>query len=138
MMEVGMYVRTKCGLIAKIQGINEYLIALKNTCCERLRDKCFTFPNEEKIYEIKKVSNNIIDLIEYMDLLNIENPIKLYDKEIEVSLFNPVRCDGFTTYEDGTTCIILNLDYFVDVKTLKIKSVLTHEQCKVNEYVVKE
>lgn len=79
---------------------------------------------------------NIIDLIEYMDLLEIENPIKLYGENKTVALFNPVRCDGFTEFEDGTHCIILNLDYLVDVKDLKIKSVLTKEQFEAMKYVV--
>ena len=69
-----------------------------------------------------------------MDLLEIKNPIKLYGKNIEVSLFNPVRCDGFTEFEGGTHCIILNMDYLVDVKDLKIKSVLTKEQFDSMKY----
>ena len=79
----------------------------------------------------------IIDLVEHMDLIEIENPIKLYDKN-EVSLFNPVRCDGFTEFEDGTLCIILNADYLVNIKDLKIKSVLTREQFNNEKYVVNE
>ena len=85
---------------------------------------------------IGEPSFNIVDLIEYMDLLEIENPIKLYGENKTVALFNPVRCDGFTEFEDGTHCIILNLDYLVDVKDLKIKSVLTKEQFEAMKYVV--
>ena len=81
-------------------------------------------------------SFNLIDLIEYMDLLEIENSVKLYGENKTVALFNPVRCDGFTEFEDGTHCIILNLDYLVDVKDLKIKSVLTKEQFNAWKYVV--
>ena len=81
-------------------------------------------------------SFNLIDLIEYMDLLEIENSVKLYGENKTVALFNPVRCDGFTEFEDGTHCIILNLDYLVDVKDLKIKSVLTREQFDACKYVV--
>lgn len=94
--------------------------------------------NNEGIFEgkILKASFNIIDLIEYMDLLEIENPIKLYGENKTIALFNPVRCDGFTEFEDGTHCIILNLDYLVDVKDLKIKSVLTKEQFNSMKYVV--
>ena len=85
---------------------------------------------------IEKASHNITDLIEYMDLLEVQNPIKLYGKDAEISFFNPVRCDGFTTFEDGTHCIILDLDYFVDVKDLKIKSILTHESFESNCYEI--
>lgn len=84
-----------------------------------------------------KFYENLIDLVEYLDLLEIESPVKLYGKNKEVSLFNPVRCDGFTEFEDGTHCIILDLDYLVDVKDLKIKSVLTKEQFNNNKYEVK-
>ena len=80
----------------------------------------------------------MIDLVEYMDLLWLEHPIKLYDSDTTIGLFNPVRCDGFTTFEDGTHCIILNLDYIVDIKDLKIKSIITHEQIESMEYKVKE
>ena len=92
---------------------------------------CFVFEDE-----ITRASFNLIDLVEYMDLLEIENPIKLYGKEEKVSLFNPVRCDGFTEFKDGTHCIILNLDYLVNVKDLKIKSTLTKEQFNACKYVV--
>ena len=85
---------------------------------------------------IGKPSFDLIELVEYMDLLEIENPVKLYGEDRKISLFNPVRCDGFTEFEDGTHCIILNLDYLVDVKDLKIKSVLTKEQFEAMKYVV--
>lgn len=102
-------------------------------------------PNLNKVYaenetvffsDIEKASFNLIELIEYMDLLEIENPVKLYGEDRKISLFNPVRCDGFTEFEDGTHCIILNLDYLVDVKDLKIKSVLTKEQFETMKSVV--
>ena len=118
-LEVGKFIRTKSsGLILEITediigGIKSYI-------------------GEEKY----QVYDNIIDLIEYMDLLEIQNPIKLYGKDTEISFFNPVRCDGFTTFEDGPHCIILDLDYLVDVKDLKIKSILTHESFENNCYKV--
>ena len=102
-------------------------------------------PNLNKVYaenetvffsDIEKASFNLIELVEYMDLLEIENPVKLYGEDRKISLFNPVRCDGFTEFEDGTHCIILNLDYLVDVKDLKIKSVLTKEQFETMKSVV--
>lgn len=91
----------------------------------------------EEIHNLKS-NKNIIDLVQYMDLLEIENPIKVYGKDEKISLFNPVRCDGFTTFEDGTHCIILNLDYLVDIKDLKIKSILTSEQFYIEKYKVGE
>ena len=128
-LEVGMYVRTKRGQIGKIITIGKYNITIEfNGMWQDIISK-------ENIVE---ASFNIVDLVKYMDLLEVENPIKLYDKDKEAILFNPIRCDGFTTYDDGTTCIILNLDYFVDVKNLKIKTIVTKEQFEQMSYEVSE
>ena len=81
-------------------------------------------------------SPNIIDLVQYMDLLEIENKVKLYDENREVYLFNPVRCDGFTEYANNVHCIILNTDYIVNIKDLKIKSILTYEQIENMKYKI--
>ena len=127
----GMYIRFN-GFISKIGHINTSQKG--NTYVQ------FKQPNgllaHTRIDNIDKASFNIIDLIEYMDLLEIEGSIKIYGENKTVALFNPVRCDGFTEFEDGTHCIILNLDYLVDVKDLKIKSVLTKEQFDACKYVV--
>lgn len=133
----GMYIRFKNNkgiqYIGKLININE------------CREPCFKYAVEVNWYDdyifigdddILKASFNIIDLIEYMDLLEIENSVKLYGENKTVALFNPVRCDGFTEFEDGTHCIILNLDYLVDVKDLKIKSIVTKEQFNSMKYVV--
>ncbi len=132
-MKVGDYVRTKKGYIAKYKGISkcnnidgesEDWFIFDSTIIDDYGDRVPVEIN--KSYFIK-TSPNIIDLIEYMDLLEVENPITTL-AGFKLSLFNPVRCDGFTKYEDGRDCIILNLDYIVDIQKLKIKSVLTHEQ----------
>ena len=131
-LEVGMYVRTKNGKIAKIvDKINNSGSIHNDNIVYKLSDNSLLALNSKKVV---KASYNIIDLIECMDLLEIENPIKLYGKNIKISLFNFVRCDGFTTFADGTHCIILNLDYLVDVKDLKVKTILTHEQFEKNCY----
>ena len=132
-LEVGQFVRTKNGIIDKV-------ILNYNGKCASPNCNCKHISCEKDYYDeeaITKASHNIIELIEYMDLLEIENPIKLYNKDMEISLFNPVRCDGFTIFEDGTHCIILNLDYLVDIKDLKVKSILTKEQMEANQYVIK-
>ena len=128
-LEIGMYCYNKAnrkmgiGRIVKFTEHNCYVIRYKN------------------YFELVSAGNivasfNPIDLIEYRDLLVPENPIKLYGRDIKVALFSPVRCDGFTTFEDGTHCIILDLDYLVNVDELKIKKVLTHEQLENNFYTV--
>ena len=127
-MNIGDYVRTRDGIISKIED------NFNTTMCIGTDRGEYHY----EYFDIIKSSPNIIDLVEYMDLLWLEHPIKLYDSDTTIGLFNPVRCDGFTTFEDGTHCIILNLDYIVDIKDLKIKGIITHEQIESMEYKVKE
>ena len=133
-VEIGEYLRLNNGYIYQWES-NDYE-------CIYEEDGQLVYGNGANEYEwesdIIKHSFNIIDLVEYMDLLWLEHPIKLYDSDTTIGLFNPVRCDGFTTFEDGTHCIILNLDYIVDIKDLKIKGIITHEQIESMEYKVKE
>lgn len=124
----GMYIRYQ----GEIDQIIDVVIDENNSKLNRVYTN-FAVVDFDKI---ENASFNPADLVEYLDLLEIENPVKLYDKDEKVSLFNPVRCDGFTKFEDGTRCIVLNLDYLVDVKDLKIKSVLTKEQFNACKYVV--
>ena len=137
-MKAGEYVRNCYGRIAKIEYIEDNIAYCDNWLTQQYEDHIdfINLKDEEDLDEIIKSSPNIIDLVEYMDLLWLEHPIKLYD--ITIGLFNPVRCDGFTTFEDGTHCIILNMDYIVDIKDLKIKGIITHEQIESMEYKVKE
>ena len=124
----GMYIRCN----GDIDNVFNVILDKNNSSMNRVYTEFGTY----FINEIESASFNIIDLIEYMDLLEIEGSIKIYGENKTVALFNPVRCDGFTEFEDGTHCIILNLDYLVDVKDLKIKSVLTKEQFDACKYVV--
>ena len=126
-MNVGDYVRIKTlsgqGKIAKL---------------EKIDDICITDTGAIDKNNIIKSSPQIIDLIEHMDILYLKKPIKIYGMDKTVRLFNPVRCDGFTTYDDGTHCIILNLDYIVDVNDLEIEAIVTHEQMEAMQYRVEE
>lgn len=121
-IECGMYARTRNGLISKIEEIRDWVIFIEDSDLP-FRDK-----------EIK-ASYNIIDLIEYMDLLVIENKLKDVDNR-EIYLFNPVRCDGFTTFEDGKHCMIINMDYIVPIENIKVYQVLTHELFESMSYKV--
>lgn len=133
-MKVGEYCRTDKGKIGKIvhfEPRDKYPYSYDRVILD-------TEGYKRTTRNIIKCSEEMIDLVEYMDLLWLEHPIKLYDSDTTIGLFNPVRCDGFTTFEDGTHCIILNLDYIVDIKNLKIKGIITHEQIESMEYKVKE
>ena len=126
-LKKGMYIRNSNGKIEKIKRLvkqNSPIFQYTINCTPRFKS------------DIKNASFNLIELVECMDLLEIENSVKLYGENKTVALFNPVRCDGFTEFEDGTHCIILDLDYLVDVKDLKIKSILTKEQFNNNKYEV--
>ena len=139
-LKEGMYVRTHQGIAKIVEKPNISVVVWNDRKVIYVDENGHPVPTSFNFFvfedEITAFSFNIIDLIEYMDLLEIENPIKLYGENKTVALFNPVRCDGFTEFEDGTHCIILNLDYLVDVKDLKIKSVLTKEQFDACKYVV--
>lgn len=128
-LKEGMYIRYQ----GEIDQIIDVVIDENNSKLNRVYTN-FAVVDFDKI---ENASFDLIDLVEYMDLLEIKNPVKLYNKDEKVSLFNPVRCDGFTKFEDGTRCIILDLDYLVDVKDLKIKSILTKEQFNNDKYEVK-
>ena len=139
-LKEGMYVRTHRGIARIVEKPNISVAVLNDRKVIYVDENGHPVPTSFNFFvfedEITVFSFNIIDLIEYMDLLEIESPVKLYGENKTVALFNPVRCDGFTEFEDGTHCIILNLDYLVDVKNLKIKSVLTKEQFDSMKYVV--
>ena len=139
-LKEGMYVRTNQGIAKIVEKPNISVVVWNDRKVIYVDKNGHPVPTSFNFFvfedEITVFSFNMVDLIEYMDLLEIESPIKLYGENKTVALFNPVRCDGFTEFEDGTHCMILNLDYLVDVKDLKIKSVLTKEQFNSMKYVV--
>lgn len=124
-LEIGMYCYDKTnrklgiGKIVSYEKNGNYNILFKD------KVKRINYGNLVASFDIK-------DLIVYMDLLIINKPIKLYDIDKVVKLCNPIRCDGFTKFNDGTHCIILDLDCIVDLKDLKIDGILTYEQFENN------
>ena len=132
-MNVGDYVRDHIYGIGRIIKCydNELEIVFKKSRIKTSVSSYFEF-------NLNKSSPQIIDLIEYMDMLYLKKPIKIYGTNKTVKLFNPVRCDGFTAYDDGTHCIILDLDHIVDVNDLEIEAVITHEQMEAMQYRVEE
>lgn len=124
-LEVGMYVRAKDGIITKIIDNRDNVIIKTDDYTTHLRSK------------VIKASHNIIDLVEYMDLLVIENKLKDIDNR-KIYLFNPVRCDGFTEFSDGKRCMIINMDYIIPIENIKVYQVLTHEMFEKNSYKVGE
>lgn len=132
-LEVGMYFRTKSGTINKIDSLTE--------------DKSEFYFDTKPIFsdgeclgskwgytkDIIKASDKLIGLVEYMDLLVIENKVKDINNN-EIYFFNPVRCDGFTTFENNQHCMIVNMDYIIPIENIKIKQILTSEMFEKNSY----
>lgn len=116
-LENGMYYRSVCGNIKKLVDEDLKFEMTKQNC--------------------ELASFDIIDLIEYMDLLVIENKVKDIDNK-ELYVFNPVRCDGFTTFENGKRCMIINMDYIVPIENITIKSILTKEQFERMSYYIQD
>ena len=120
-LEVGMYVRTKEGRIAKITDNNTY--------CTINDKEVIYVENNEDVYGIYgfmilkemiiKASHNIIDLIEPKDII--------------------VGIDGhiFEIYAVGSDCVYINgLKEFIYEH--EIKSIVTKEQFENMEYKVGE
>lgn len=127
-LKIGMYVRTSIGTIGKIKTVGIEYVGIEF----EEADACFV--NKEKIIT---ASDNIIDLVECADLLVIEDAMKDINGN-NVRLFNPVRCDGFTTFENNQHCMIINMDYIIPIENIKITQILTHEQFKAMSYKVGE
>ena len=122
-IQVGEYVRTKCGEIGKAaaikgQGFKEEFVQFeKSILCDI---NCFYNRKGEEVNEIVKHSFNIIDLIEEGDYVNghrVEEIIDGIDEKI------------ITT--DAGDLVKGILDY-------EIKSILTKQKFKEHEYKIEE
>lgn len=130
-IKVGEYVRTKNGLIGKVNKI-EIAGSGVRFGGEFLTDTIIQF-NDGKVYErrckrnqIIKYSKNLIDLIEVGDLLEIELSEEFVEKEDK---------NVFTRLGDVFTKETLqrNVDNGI---VINIKTILTHEQYEENCYKI--
>ena len=115
-LEVGQFVRTKDGEIHKIKSINDEYIEYENG---------FGIPYELKEY-IVKASYNIIDILKVGDILvdntNRKSEVLLIDDELMVR----------------NTGLIYDNNYYLPIKSIAIKSVITHEKMEQMAYKVEE
>lgn len=115
-LEVGQFVRTKDGEIHKIKSINDEYIEYENG---------FDIPYELKEY-IVKASYNIIDILKVGDILvdntNRKSEVLLIDDELMVR----------------NTGLIYDNNYYLPIKSIAIKSVITHEKMEQMAYKVEE
>lgn len=126
-IKVGEYVRTKNGLIGKVNKI-EIAGSGVRFGGEFLTDTIIQF-NDGKVYErrckrnqIIKYSKNLIDLIEVGDLLEIELSEEFVEKEDK---------NVFTRLGDVYTKETLQGDVDNGI-VINIKTILTHEQYEEN------
>ena len=116
-IKVGEYIRTKDG-IKKIVKINEGKLST-------YYGKYIVFPEykNSKSINIKNILKHDFDirkLIEEGDYVNGREVIKIYDFKYEVPIIETSTCSRYTIYEGA------------------IKSIVTKEQFKSMEYVIKE
>ena len=123
-LEVGMYVRTDDGYIAKYDKSKHncsgkyygFASTIRDLRWEEYDDDCFLWESELK--NIVKASYNITDLISRFDLVNGHLVIcKMYEDEKDIPTI--IKCVG---------------DYYF--KEEDIKSIITHEQIEQMEYKV--
>ena len=129
-LEVGMYVRTKYGLIAKyIEFDDEYKVHIFDNKIQWFYEyyrESIDFKEWEKFISnyVVKVSHNIIDLIEVGDYVNglRINSITEVDENHDVRLVW-----NLTTYGDDD----------ISFSNEEIKSIVTKEQFESMQYEVK-
>ena len=130
-LEVGKWCRTKEGTIFKIIGGNvdmwkidiDYFYLSK---CENEDYNSYAYNKNNSLFEylVVKTSYNIIDILEEGDILvddtNRKLEILLIDDELMVR----------------NTGLIYDNNYYLPIKSIAIKSVITHEQMEQMAYKV--
>lgn len=129
MIENGEYVRLQYGKIDKVKDTDYYMQQYIE--CEK-----GLYPKEN----IVKHSKNIIDLIEYGDIVVLEYYVRKYGKRISRK-FEIENLDNKVIYFDNRHCSFcydLEQDKWRDGKGYnpKIKSIVTKEQFKAIAYKV--
>ena len=151
-LEVGMYVRTDKGFISqikefkehytkgkrlvtssKVKEVDENYLSLSGNQCDFIDSIDYSippcYPSDEEIEKIKrhivKASYNIIDILEEGDIIidSVEkHEILLIDGELMVR----------------NTGLIYDDNYYLPIKSITIKSVITHEQIEQINYKLGE
>ena len=118
-----MYIRTKDGIIAKVDYIDNDTIFFDKELYRTYGDS-IDFLEKDNLERIVKASYNIIEILEVGDILvddtNRKLEILLIDNELMV------RNAG----------LIYDNNYYLPIKSIAIKSVITHEQMEQMEYKV--
>jgi hypothetical protein len=142
-MRVGDYVRTKSGIIGKIESKNyiDYSDWLIDTLYYNDDGIIDDWTCGVKEYDIIKSNPNIIDLFEEHDLVVIEYYSVRYKERVTRLFEVDYKDKEFMTLKNAHCDFMLRNNEFNDEdKKLKpiIKSIVTHEQFKSMEYKVGE
>lgn len=125
-LEVGMYIRTKDGIIDKV--IIDYNGHCANPNCKHKHISCAKNYYDED--NVVKASYSIIDILEKGDYVNGSEILDFKYEFIEEN-------DNFTNFAVVTeNCYLENTDSWIIEKN--IKSVITHEQMEQMAYKVGE
>lgn len=130
-IEVGMYVRTKDGIIDKV--IIDYNGHCANPNCKYKHISCAKNYYDED--DIKKASFNIIDLIEVGDILLLFD--KEYGKEYKAEVV--VDNENFTVVVNYEQNDLLILEYeLITNEHIELLKILTKEQFESMSYRIGE
>lgn len=133
-LEVGMYVRTKDGIITKVDYIDDETIYFDKDIY-RFYGAGIDFLEKDNLERIKKASFDILDLIEERDIL------LLFDKEFGKEYKAEVMVDrenfaAVVNYEQND---LLNLEYeLITNEHIELLKILTKEQFESMSYRIGE
>ena len=142
-MNIGDYVRTHDGYIAKCIGKNKdkYVLGKHYNFDGTIRDVRYQeidsddFLWEEELNEIEKTSPNIIDLIEVGDYVNGWR-VNRVEREEDGTILTCGTITSFVSRSEKDP--YLTQDYKEADKICKLKSIVTKEQFEQMEYKIKE
>lgn len=129
-LEVGMYVRTKDGIITKVDYIDDETIYFDKDIYRFYGDG-IDFLEKDNLERIKKASFDIIDLIEEWDILLLFD--KEYGKEYKAEVV--VDNENFTAVVNYEQNNLLILEYeLITNAHIELLKILTKEQFESMSY----
>lgn len=123
-IEVGEYIRTKSGQIAKCTGIEHRDIPIYYFDNNNYDDL-----QENELSQIKKHSKNILDLIEGADIISF-----YYSSDENAEYIIYVERVDYQGYNSKNQLGVYLGGKFIELEKLHISSILTYEQFRRNGY----
>lgn len=133
-LEVGMYCKTKDGIITKVDDIDDETIYFDKDIYRFYGDS-IDFLEKNNLERIIKASFDIIDLIEEGDILLLFD--KEYGKEYKAEVV--VESENFTVVVNYEQNDLLNLEYeLITNEHIELLKILTKEQFESMSYRIGE